>query len=153
MLTIKAEIKRGEQKNDGTYNVKLRFTLDRKVRRLSTSLFVKPEELTKTGQFKKNTKVYKDIEKLVTAYQGKCNAMQVDMNNYSLDYIFKLLRFEEQKERQIDFICFSRRWIDNAPIKSKETYYTAIKSLTSFIGRESLYTSEILVYTLAYVYR
>ena len=27
MLTIKAEIKRQEQKADGTYNVKLRFTL------------------------------------------------------------------------------------------------------------------------------
>ena len=27
MLTIKAEIKNGEQKVDGTYNVKLRFTL------------------------------------------------------------------------------------------------------------------------------
>ena len=109
MLTIKAEIKRGEQKNDGTYNVKLRFTLDRKVRRLSTSLFVKPEELTKTGQFKKNTRVCKEIERLLMAYQEKCNAMQIDLNNYSLDYIFKLLRFEEQKEEQIDFICFSRR--------------------------------------------
>ena len=149
MLTIKAEIKRGEQKNDGTYNVKLRFTLDRKVRRLSTSLFVKSEELTKTGQFKKNTKVCKEIEKLVTAYQEKCNAMQIDLNNYSLDYIFKLLRFEEQKERQIDFIGFSRRWIANAPIKSKETYDTVIKSLTSFIGRDSLYTSEITVSFLA----
>lgn len=149
MLTIKAEIKRGEQKNDGTYNVKLRFTLDRKVRRLSTSLFVKSEELTKTGQFKKNTKVCKEIEKLVTAYQEKCNAMQIDLNNYSLDYIFKLLRFEEQKEKQIDFIRFSRRWIANAPIKSKETYDTAIKSLTSFVGRESLYTSEITVSFLA----
>ena len=34
MLTIKAEIKSGEQKVDGTYNVKLRFTLNRKVKRL-----------------------------------------------------------------------------------------------------------------------
>ena len=51
MLTIKAEIKKDGQKVDGTYNVKLRFTLDRKVKRLSTSLFVKPEELTKTGDF------------------------------------------------------------------------------------------------------
>ena len=32
MLTIKAEIKKQEQKLDGTYNVKLRFTLDRKVK-------------------------------------------------------------------------------------------------------------------------
>ena len=31
MLTIKAEIKRSELKVDGTYNVKIRFTLDRKV--------------------------------------------------------------------------------------------------------------------------
>jgi hypothetical protein len=28
MLTIKAEIKRSELKVDGTYNVKIRFTLD-----------------------------------------------------------------------------------------------------------------------------
>ena len=40
MLTIKAEIKRSELKVDGTYNVKIRFTLDRKVKRLSTNLFV-----------------------------------------------------------------------------------------------------------------
>ena len=32
MLTIKAEIKRQEQKADGTYNIKVRFTLNRKVK-------------------------------------------------------------------------------------------------------------------------
>ncbi len=36
MLAIKAEIKRQEQKADGTYNIKVRFTLNRKVKRLST---------------------------------------------------------------------------------------------------------------------
>ena len=41
MLTIKAEIKRNEQKTDGTYNIKLRFTLGRKVKRLSTSRFIR----------------------------------------------------------------------------------------------------------------
>lgn len=49
MLTIKAEIKKNEQKADGTYNIKLRFTLNRKVKRLSTSLFIKPTDLTRTG--------------------------------------------------------------------------------------------------------
>ena len=52
MLTIKAEIKRGEQCVDGTYNVKIRFTLGRQVKRLSTSLFAKPEDLTKSFAFK-----------------------------------------------------------------------------------------------------
>lgn len=75
MLTIKAEIKKRELKADGTYNVKLRFTLDRKVKRLSTSLFIKPSELTKTGNFKKGTKIFQEIEELTAAYQAKCNAI------------------------------------------------------------------------------
>ena len=47
MLTIKAEIKKGEFKANGTYNVKIRFTLNRKVKRLSSSLFVSPKDLIK----------------------------------------------------------------------------------------------------------
>lgn len=57
MLTIKAEIKKNEQKTDGTYNVKLRFSLNRKVKRLSTSLFIKPINLTRSGNFKKDTSI------------------------------------------------------------------------------------------------
>lgn len=84
MLTIKAEIKSGEQKVDETYNVKLRFTLDRKVKRLSASLFVKPEELTKTGDFRKGTAVYKEIGKLVAAYQEKCLIYPMDNNTIAV---------------------------------------------------------------------
>ena len=81
MLTIRAEIKKQEQKVDGTYNVKLRFTLNRKVKRLSTSLFVKGTDLTKSGNFRKGTAIYKEIDKLVYAYQEKCNSMQIDLNH------------------------------------------------------------------------
>ena len=52
MLTISAEIKKDGKRLDGTYNVKLRFTLGRKVRRKSTSLFALPKDLTKDFKFK-----------------------------------------------------------------------------------------------------
>ena len=48
MLTINAEIKKDGLRSDGTYNVKLRFTLDRKMRRLATSLFVTSKDRPKT---------------------------------------------------------------------------------------------------------
>ena len=143
MLTIKAEIKKDGQKVDGTYNVKLRFTLDRKVKRLSTSLFVKPGELTKTGNFKKGTKVYNEIEKLLAAYHAKCNAMQIDLHHYSLDDIFNRLKFEEQKKHDVDFIVFARKWIADTTIKGVNNYVTAINSLVSFIQCDSLPISEI----------
>ena len=135
MLTIKAEIKRQEQKADGTYNIKVRFTLNRKVKRLSTSLFIKPSDLTKTGNFKKGTAIYKEIEQLVTGYQQKCDAMQVDINGYTLDEIFKRLKFGEQKDKEIDFIQFSRQWIAKATIKGASNYKTVINKYTKYLNQ------------------
>ena len=41
MLTFKAEILKSKQKSDGTYNVKIRMTYNREVKRLSTNIFVR----------------------------------------------------------------------------------------------------------------
>lgn len=57
MLTIKAEVQRDKQRNDGSYNVKIRFTYERKVRRLSSSLFVTAKDLTKSLSFKDGTPI------------------------------------------------------------------------------------------------
>ena len=55
MLTINAEIKKNEQRSDKTYNVKLRFTLNRKIKRLSTTIFVTPKDLTKEFKIKQSS--------------------------------------------------------------------------------------------------
>ena len=52
MLTISAEIKRDGKRLGGTYNVKFRFTLGRKVRRKSTTLFPSPKDITKDQEIK-----------------------------------------------------------------------------------------------------
>ena len=70
MLTIKAEIKRSELKVDGTYNVKIRFTLDRKVKRLSTNLFVTQQDLTKSLKFKEDTSIKREVDRLSSLLQG-----------------------------------------------------------------------------------
>ena len=87
MLTIKAEIKRSELKVDGTYNVKIRFTLDRKVKRLSTNLFVTQQDLTKSLKFKEDTSIKREIDRLVLYYREQCLKLQLDQNHYSLDSI------------------------------------------------------------------
>lgn len=145
MLTIRAEIKKQEQKVDGTYNVKLRFTLNRKVKRLSTSLFVKPTDLTKSGNFRKGTAILKEIDKLVYAYQEKCNSMQTDLNHCSLEDVFRELDYEKKKSQVIDFIDFSRKWIDTATIKGVKNYKSLVNSLIAFVGRDKLNISDITV--------
>lgn len=138
MLTIKAEIKRSELKVDGTYNVKIRFTLDRKVKRLSTNLFVTQQDLTKSLKFKEDTSIKREIDRLVLYYREQCLKLQLDQNHYSLDETIEFLNGEQEKQQTIDFIKFSREWIASATIKGAPNYTTAINALVRFVGKEEL---------------
>ena len=136
MLTIKSEIK--EQKLDGTYNVKLRFTLDRKVKRLSTSLFVYSKDLTKEFKIKPSSPIKQDVEALIRSYYEKCAKLQIELNHYTLDDIIDYLNGEQEKNQVIDFIKFSREWIASTTIKGAPNYTSAINALVRFIGKEEL---------------
>ena len=138
MLTIKSEIKRQEQKLDGTYNVKLRFTLDRKVKRLSTSLFVYSKDLTKEFKIKPSSPIKQDVEAMIRSYYEKCAKLQIELNHYTLDDIMDYLNGEQEKNQIIDFIKFSREWIVSTTIKGAPNYTSAINALVRFIGKEEL---------------
>lgn len=138
MQTIKAEIKKSELKVDGTYNVKIRFTLDRKVKRLSTNLFITSKDLTKSLKFKEDTSIKRAIDGLVLYYREQCFKLQLDQNHYSLDEIIEFLNGEQEKQQTIDFIKFSREWIASTTIKGAPNYTTAINALVRFVGKEEL---------------
>ena len=95
MLTINAEVKRDGKRQDGTYNVKLRFTLDRKMRRQGTSLFVTDKDLTKDFKIKQNSPIKKDVDALIRAYQEKCAKFQIELNDYTVDDIVDMLNGEQ----------------------------------------------------------
>lgn len=138
MLTINAEIKKDGLRSDGTYNVKLRFTLDRKMRRLSTSLFVTNKDLTKEFKIKQNSPIKQEIDSLIRSYQERCAKLQVELNHYTIDEVMDYLDGEYQKQQIIDFIQFSREWIASTTIKGAPNYTTAVNALVRFIGKEEL---------------
>lgn len=143
MLTIRAEIKKGEQKSDGTYNVKLRFTHQRKVRRLSTSLFVRPEDLTKSLSFKNGTPIKNDIDNLVNEYRMRCNKLPIDIEGYTLDEIMGELEAEEKRKQTIDFIQFCTLWIKETDVKGKGNYQSALSAFKAYLNTDTLPTSRL----------
>ena len=138
MLKINAEIKKDGLRSDGTYNVKLRFTLDRKMRRLSTSLFVTSKDLTKELKIKQNSPIKQEIDSLIRSYQERCAKLQIELNHYTIGEVMDYLDGEHQKQQTIDFIKFSREWIASTTIKGAPNYATAINALVRFIGKEEL---------------
>lgn len=138
MLTIRAGIKKDEQRSDKTYNVKLTFTLNRRVKRISTSLFVTQKDLTKDLKIKLNSPLRREVDELVRSYQEKCAKLQIELNDYTVEDIVDILNGEQAKSQKIDFIMFCREWIANADIKGAPNYTTAVNALVRFVGKEEL---------------
>ncbi|WP_217930830.1 tyrosine-type recombinase/integrase [Bacteroides caecimuris] len=143
MLTIREEIKKGEIKSDGTYNVKVRFTLDRKFKRLSTNFFVTSKDLTKSLKLKEGTTVKREVDKLIHTYQEKCAKLQLEVNYYTLDDILEYLKAERTRTQSIDFIQFCKEWLETTGIKGKKNYQSALNSFISYLGKEHLKTDEV----------
>ncbi len=143
MLTIKAMVKKDGLRVDRTYNVKLTFTYNRKVKRLSTSLFASVEDLTKSLTFIDGTPIKRKVDKLVESYREKCDKLQVDANNYTLDEIIELLKVDEERQKPVDFIQFCKWWITTTTIKGKKNYQSALNAFISYMGTEHLEASKL----------
>ncbi len=145
MLTIKAEVEKGKVRNDGTYNVRIRFTKDRVVKRISTDLFATNKDLTADFKLKEDSIVKQEADRLVLHYRMLYTSMHLDSENYDVNEIVSRLLCQDEAEKPIDFIAFSRKWITETTIKGKDNYNTALKSFIRFIGKEELDIKKISV--------
>lgn len=143
MLTIKAMVKKDGLRVDRKYNVKLCFTYNRKVKRLSTSLFATADDLTKSLDFKDGTPIKRKVDKLVESYREMCDKLQVDANNYTLDEILEMLKADEERHKPVDFIQFCQWWISTTTIKGKKNYQSAVNAFIAYLGTDHLEASKI----------
>ena len=145
MLTIRAEVLKDKKRTDGTYNVKVRFTKDKKVKRISTDLFATDADLTSDLKLKEDSMTKQEADRLVLHYRTLVNSLYLDSENYDVSEIVNRLLCKEEAEKPIDFIAFSKKWIATAPIKSKDTYTTGLNSFIKFIGKDELDIKKITV--------
>lgn len=143
MLTIRAEVQQDKQKSDGTYNVKVRFTHERKIKRLSTSLFVTTKDLTKSFKFKEGTTIKREVDNLVHTYKEKCAKLQLEVNHYTLDEILDYLKTEREQTQSIDFIQFCKEWLETTGIKGKKNYKSALHAFMDYLGKDRLNTDQV----------
>ena len=142
MLTFRTEIMPYEQKSDKTYNVKIRITYQRRIRRISTSIFVTKDDLTKSFKLK-NPRVVAEADKLIKEYQSICSKLQVELNNYSIDDIINLLKEEKTRVKCVDFLKFSYDWINTTSSKGAKNYKSAINAFASYLGTKTLDINRI----------
>ena len=145
MLTIKAEVQKDKKRMDGTYNIKVRFIKDKKVKRISTSLFATKDDLTADLKLKETSIIKQEADRLVLHYRSLLNSLHLDQENHDVNEIVNRLLNKDEADKPIDFIAFSKKWISETSIKGKDNYTTALKSFIRFIGKEELDIKKLTV--------
>lgn len=145
MLTIRAEVLKDKKRMDGTYNVKVRFIKDKRVKRISTSLFATDSDLTSDLKLKEGTIIKEEADRLVLHYRTIVNSLHLDSENYDVGEIVNHLLNREEADKPIDFIAFCKNWIATSSGRSKDIYTTGLNAFIKFIGKEELDIKNITV--------
>lgn len=145
MLTIRAEVLKDKKRTDGTYNVKVRFIKDKKVKRISTDLFATDSDLTANLRLKEDSMIKQEADRLVLHYRTMFNTLHLDSKELDVNEIVNRLLNKDEADKPINFIAFSKNWIATAPIKSKDTYTTGLNAFIRFINKDELDIKKITV--------
>lgn len=147
MATFKATIFKDRQREDKTWNVVIRFTHERKVRYISTTMYVTKKDLT-AGFKIKNQLILDKCDALIREYRNRIAKLNLEINSIDIDFIVEFMKSKADKNG-IDFIAFSRKWCaSHKEIKGIKNYISALNSFCTFFGRESILCNEITVQKL-----
>ena len=145
MATFKATIFKDRQREDKTWNVFIRFTHERKVRYIATTMYVTKKDMTASFKIK-NQQIIDKCNDLIRAYREKIAPLNLELNDMEIDDVVEFIKSGKTDNSGIDFIRFSQKWCANHQnLKGVKNYQAAINSLCLFFGREHILCSEITV--------
>ena len=145
MATFKATIFKDRQREDKTWNVFIRFTHERKVRYIATTMYVTKKDMTASFKIK-NQQIIDKCNELIKVYRDKLAPLNLELNDIPIDDVVEYLKTNKEKTSGIDFIAFARKWIEqHHALKGTKNYNAAINALCLFFGREHILCSEITV--------
>lgn len=148
MVTFKAEVYAHQRRADGTYNVKIRVTHNRKKKYIATPWYVTREDLTR-GLKLKNTRYIDATDELIKRYRTTCNALGETLFSLDIEKVVELIKARADEAFKLDIVAYTRAHIER--LKSEDNagnargYETMLRSLTRYLGRGSLDISEISV--------
>ena len=108
MATFKALVLSHQKRKDGTYNVKIRVTHNRRHKYLPTPLYAGKDDLTKSLKIK-NYLILDATEAMIKDYRTKCSAMGTSVAQYDVDQLCAILNEPDKGEWKVNFFRVCRK--------------------------------------------
>lgn len=135
-----------QRKSDGTYNVKIRITFNRKSKRISTNLTATPKDLTKSLTLKEGP-VKRKAYDLADELRVICEDIDYfELQSMDIDDIMRFIevKTETKGKFKLDFIAYMREKA-SAKGASEKIYKTAANALERYMKGRTLNVTDITV--------
>lgn len=130
-ITFSIQIKKQEQKKDGTWNVKIRLTKDGEHSRISTNYFVERSQLSRRSYELIDQVVIESVKKQIEEFKRILLSMGREAEEYNAKGLSKELiqRYKKSSriENGIDFIQFGREYEKRLVNESRDKYAKNIR--------------------------
>lgn len=142
MATFKAEVQ--NKRADGTYNIRIRVTHNREVRRISTNLYITDDDLTRSLKIK-NVNIVEKCDDLIKKCRETCNNLGFELFDIPIDELVAKIKKHLQggDKFHLDFIRYTKDKAAKMKKGTGDTYLNMLSALLRFIKRDSLDISEI----------
>lgn len=146
-VTFKAVVYSQYRRRDGTYPVRIRVTANRKSRYITTNISVVQSQLTR-GLNLKDASVVAKVDDLIRRFRTTASRLNLfALEQMGIDDIVSFLMRETEEAFSLDFPTFAEERYGELG-KGWMNYRSAVRSLSSFLGREhydiSVITSSVL---------
>lgn len=137
MATFKAEIQ--NKRNDGTYNVRIRVTHNREIRRISTNIYVTSDDLTRNLKIK-NVNIIDKYNDLIRKCNKFCEDLGFQLFSTPIEeFVDKLKKYLQGGNRfYLDFIEYTRIKATEMEKGTGDTYLNMLNALRRFIKRDNV---------------
>lgn len=154
MATFKIVVLPHQKKEDGTYNVKIRVTQNRKSKYIKTSQYVTASDITKKkerGAEKirvKNQAIMDLMDEIVLGYRKRLVEAGTQAEQWDVDKVVEYLTREVKEEFRLDILEYGRKYADSLERKGKlgtaRQYRISMNALERF-GGSKLEVNDITV--------
>ena len=139
-ITVKAVVVKSEKKKDGTYNVKIRITHDRKYKFIPTNIFVSDSDLKKDFSFKsvRIKDLTSDLERQIRAI---IEEMGMEVNYMSIVQIIDRIKLKlsgREESFYLDFCKYMTDYANGLPDGTKTVYLSSVSAIQRYTGKSEV---------------
>lgn len=142
--TFKALVYSDNKRQDGTYNVKIRVTHNRRTLKVSTNLYATVDDLTRSLKLK-NQEYIDQTDDMIRRWRGIVAKLGIAADTMDVKQIVEHIEYIEKNgdNFRLDFIEYGRTIAASKSKGTRATYDTALNALSRFVKGRPIDISKV----------